>query len=187
MIIMKHHPGENQVLQDEFLPLRVINALVPDTTSYLGTLWEDHKEALFANTDTPNLPTPIEFMLFLQKELTDVYQRTGEVTKVEDQLFKYKWNSTNDFEFVKRFMEFKALATRYSQITEKEYSRYGSFLKALSDTFTDSEMAAQQRPVPSADHPWRKYEHILNQLCDRDLASVQSEPLKTVDLLVKQL
>jgi hypothetical protein len=23
MIIMKHHPGENQVLQDEFLPLRV--------------------------------------------------------------------------------------------------------------------------------------------------------------------
>ena len=45
----------------------VTNALAPDTTSYLGTLWEDHKEALFANTDTQNLPMPIEFMLFLQK------------------------------------------------------------------------------------------------------------------------
>jgi hypothetical protein len=27
MIIMKHHPGENQVLQDEFLPLRAVPML----------------------------------------------------------------------------------------------------------------------------------------------------------------
>ena len=129
--------------------------------------------ALAPDTDTPNLLLPIEFILFFQNEQTDVYQRTGEVTKVEDQLFKFKWKYSEDLEFVKRFMEFKAVATRYS---------YGSFLKALSDIFTDSEMAAQQRLVPSADHPWRKHESLLNPLRDRDLASVQSESLKRLAL-----
>jgi hypothetical protein len=110
--IVWDHPIINRTSELANQLTEVTNALAPDTTSYLGTLWEDHKEVLFANTVTPNLPTPIEFILFLQNELTDVYQRTGEVTKVEDQLFKYTWKSFNDFEFAKRFMEFKALATR---------------------------------------------------------------------------
>ena len=67
----------------------------------------------------------VDFILFLQEELSDVYQRTGEVTRVENRLYKYKWHEMDDFDFDKHFMEFQALALRYEQITKKPYAQYG--------------------------------------------------------------
>lgn len=69
---------------------------------------------------------------------------------VEKAVHQYKWASAQEFGSVNWYMEFKAVASRYSPITRKEH--YGSFIRAMLAVFDDSKFAALERSGSTYGH-----------------------------------
>ena len=72
---------------------------------------------------------------------------------------------------------------RYEQITnDKPYLQYGVFVRAIAKAYANSEFRTQ-----ALDHPWKRYQSVLEEIRLIDLTSVTNLSHEQIELIVEKL